>query len=177
MPRIFYFALSLAPLFLLKSNISDQDNASGEQIVQLWFERMNALDSSRDSENSLIELYSANGQHITSPTENQLGATTFDGPDHIRQMIQRFVSQYSNPQFRIDVATAREQSKTMFHTTEGPWGGQSIAVAYTASVTRRSDGVRLMVPGAAFFRLAENKIYRSRLYIASGEQAEVELLN
>ena len=143
-------------------------------MVETWFDRMSALDGTDSSLDALVDLYAADALHITAPESHQLGAVTFAGHENIRKMARDFASRYMALRFRIEVVTAREQSTRLFHRVDGPWGGPSIAVEYVAAFTRRTDEVRFMVPGAAFFQLEEGKIRRLRLYVASGELAPVE---
>lgn len=145
-----------------------------DAVVRAWFDRMNALDESDESIDALVELYAADALHITGPESHELGTVTFAGHENIRTMARDFAARYQDFRFRIQVVTAREESVTLFHRAEGPWGGAAIAVEYVAAFTRREDEQRLMFPGAAFFQLENGKIRRLRLYHATGEVAPVE---
>ena len=145
-----------------------------DEVVSEWFESMNALDGSEASLDALVALYHPDALHITGPESHQLGSVTFAGHDNIRKMARDFAATYESPRFRIEVATAREKSMRLFHRADGPWGGTGVAVEYVAAYTRREDGARVMVPGAAFFQLADGKIRRARFYVATGEIAPVE---
>ena len=148
--------------------------AGEDEVVSAWFERMNALDGSEESLDALVALYQPDALHITGPESHQLGTVTFAGHDNIRKMARDFAATYESPRFRIEVVTAREQSMSLFHRADGPWGGAGVAVEYVTAYTRREDGARVMVPGAAFFQLVDGKIRRARFYVATGEIAPVE---
>ena len=158
----------LAAASLIEAPESEND------VVSAWFERMNALDESEESVDALIALYQPDALHITGPESHQLGAVTYAGHENIRKMARDFVATYESPRFRVEVVTAREQSLSLFHRADGPWGGASVAVEYVAAYTRREDGTRTMAPGAAFFQLADGKIRRARFYFATGETAPVQ---
>jgi len=145
-----------------------------EAVVELWFERMNALDGTAQASEALAALYHGDAQHITGPESHQRGTVTFAGRDKILLMAEQWSARYSDPRFRIDVVTAREQSEALYHRAEGPWGGAAVAVTYHAAFTRREDGKRFLVPGAAFFQLHDGGIRRVRFYAADGEMAPVE---
>ena len=151
-----------------------QAPAGENEVVSMWFERMNALDGSEASIDALVELYDSDALHITGPESHQLGTVTFAGHENIRKMARDFAATYESPRFRVEVVTAREQSMSLFHHADGPWGGTSVAVEYVGAYSRRDDGTRVMVPGAAFFQLADGKIRRARFYVATGEIAPVE---
>lgn len=160
----------LAALVLGVSQVPSDEEA----VVRAWFEQVNALDDTDESVEALVELYAADALHITGPESHQLGTVTFAGHENIRTMARELAARYHDFRFRIEVITAREESATLFHRAEGPWGGASVAVEYVAAYTRRDDEQRFMFPGAAFFQLEEGKIRRLRLYHATGEVAPVE---
>lgn len=150
---------------------------TAQEIVESFFERLNALDGSDASVAAFVALYQEDAQHITGPESHQLGTVTFDGHRNLRKMARDIGTRYSDVGFRIETITAREQTVRLFHQTEGPWGGSAVAVEYVAAVTRASDGRRLFHPGAAFFQIRDGKIRRVRIYMSPGEQAEVEPLD
>ena len=150
---------------------------TAKDVVVSWIDAVNAL--ARDDEEAVdafVSLYREDALHITGPEAHQRGAVTFSGHDNIRNMALDLAERYDGLHYRIEVVTASETSKSLFHVADGPWGGPSVAVAYVAAFTRREDGVRFMVPGAAFFQIQEGKIRRVRQYVAAGEMAEVEPL-
>lgn len=152
-----------------------EPGASGERLVEDWFDAVNALDGSPESIERLLAFYHPDAQQIQGPTgDHQRGTVTFDGASALEKMARDLGDRYENIQYRIEVVTANEISRRLFHRAEGPWGGESVAVQFWASYTRRSDGRRFAHPGAAFFQLESGKVARLRLYAANGERSEVE---
>jgi ketosteroid isomerase-like protein len=154
-----------------------QDSAKppeARQLVEAWFTRWNALDGTPATTQALVDLYASDALHSTAPASHQLGTVTFRGHDGIRKMVEAFVAAFEKPKYRLEAVTAKEQTAHLFNTVEGPWGGASVAVEFSAVYTAREDGKRYVWPGAAFFQLENGKIRRLRLYMASGEQTEVE---
>lgn len=174
--------LVLAAVSVLLGSISvaiSQESAAPEasDLVETYFERLNALDETEATVEAFVALYEKDAQHITGPESHQLGAVTFDGHRNLRKMARDIGSRFSNIAFRVETVTAHEQTARLFHEAEGPWGGSAVAVEVVAAVTRKSDGIRLFHPAAFFFQLRDGKIRRVRVYAALGEQAEVEPLN
>jgi hypothetical protein len=145
-----------------------------EQIVRAWFDRLNALDGTPAAEQAFVELYEPDALHTTGPASHQLGTVTYRGHDGIRKMVAGFLAAFDKPAYRIEAVTANETTNQLFNVAKGPWGGASVAVEYSGVHTSRKDGVRWVYPGAAFFQLRGGKIHRLRLYMATGELAEVE---
>ncbi len=143
-------------------------------LATTWFERWNALDGSPESVAALVELYLPDGLHLTAPARHQEGTVTFRGHEALGKMATDFAAANEKIIFRIESSTASEQSRQLFHLTDGPWGGPTVAVEYVAAYTRKMDGQRFYYPGAAFFQLQDGKIRRARFYMATGELAEVE---
>jgi ketosteroid isomerase-like protein len=145
-----------------------------QKIVETWFTRWNALDSTSDTAQALVDLYTADALHSTGPASHQLGTVTYRGHDGIQKMIAEYVAAFEKPSYRIETVTAKEQTARLFNSATGPWGGPSVAVEFVAAHTSRQDGKRLMYPGAAFFQIQDGKIRRLRIYMSTGELAEVE---
>lgn len=177
-PNLLYLTV-LALLAGSLSGAGSQEPTPPEasDLVDTYFERLNGLDETEASIEAFIALYEESGQHIAGPRADQLGTVTFDGHRNLRKMARDIAERFSEIAFRVETVTASERTTRLFHVAEGPWGGYAVAVEYVAAVTRKSDGVRLFHPGAAFFQIREGKMRRVRLYMASGEQAEVEPLN
>lgn len=148
--------------------------AEAEKVVRAWFDRWNKLDGSPASVQALVELYEPDALQTTGPASHQLGAVSYRGHEGIRKMVADFTAAFERPVYRIESVTAREKTAQLINVTTGPWGGESAAVEYAAVHTRKQDGKRLTYPGAAFFQIENGKIRRMRLYMATGELAEVE---
>ena len=86
---------------------------------------------------------------------------------------QRHTPAQIAPHVGWSVQTAQEKTTSLFHGTQPPWGGDSVAVEFVALYTQRQSRRQFMAPGAAFFQFADGKIRRLRLYISNGETAEV----
>jgi len=147
------------------------DDAS---VVRTWFERLNALDGTPPAEQAFVSMYEADALHTTAPARHQMGSVTYRGHDGIRKMAASFAAAFEKPAYRIESVTANEKSVQLFNMTPGPWGGNSVAVEFVGVQTDRQDGKRWVQPGAAFFQLKDGKIRRLRIYMATGELAEVE---
>jgi ketosteroid isomerase-like protein len=145
-----------------------------EQLVRRWVERWNALGSSPAATDALVELYAPDALHITGPTADQRGTATYRGPDGVRSLAGKVTASQEKLAWRLETETASERTATLLHATSGPWGGPAVGVQLVAVYTDRASGKRYVVPGAAFFQVAEGKIRRLRLYLADGERAEVE---
>ena len=150
------------------------DERGGETLVRAWFERWNALDGSPASVDAWVALYQPDALHITGPASHQKGTVTFHGHEGLRTLVTLTTATIERPTYRIDIETAREQSKELFHSAEGPWGGPSVAVQFAAVYTLRQTGVRYVTPGAAFFQIVDGRIRRARVYLAVDERTEVE---
>ncbi len=146
-----------------------------EQIVRAWVQRWNALGSdSASAIDDLLTLYSPDALHITGPSPHQRGTATYRGPDGIRVLAARVAASQERLTYRIETETANEQTAELMHVAPGPWKGPSVAIQIVAVYTERDGGKRWVVPGAAFFQLADGKIRRVRIYYAGDEKAEVE---
>lgn len=144
------------------------------RLVETWFERWNALDGTPETEQAFVDLYEADALHTTGPASHQLGTVIYRGHDAIRKLAADFVESFERQTFRIETVTEHEQSTRLFNTASGPWGGPSIAVQFVGAYTSRQDARRYVYPGAAFFQILDGKIHRLRVYMATGELAEVE---
>jgi hypothetical protein len=112
--------------------------------------------------------------HITAPSPDQRGTATYRNPDGLRVYFARLAATQERLAYRIETETAREETATLMHATNGPWGGPAVAVQIVAAYTDKQSRKRYAIPGAAFFQLANGKIHRARIYFAEGERAEVE---
>ena len=147
---------------------------SADQLVKQWFDRFNAIGTDPKAVDALIEMYAPDALHITGPSPDQRGTATYRGAEGLRVLLNRVASTEERITYRIESETAREETAQLVHTTNGPWGGPSVAVQIVAAYTDRQSKKRYAVPGAAFFQLAGGKIRRARIYFADGERAEVE---
>lgn len=146
-----------------------------EQQVRAWVERWNALGSDRPSAiDELLVLYLPDALHITGPSPDQRGTATYRGHDGIRVLASRVAGSRERLTYRIETETANEETAELMHVAEGPWNGPSVAVQLVAVYTERDGGTRWVVPGAAFFQMADGRIRRARIYYADAEKAEVE---
>ena len=145
-----------------------------DQLVRLWFERWNALGSGPGAIDELLSLYEPAALHITGPSADQRGTATYRGAEGLRVLATTVAASREKMTYRIDTETAREETATLFHRTDGPWGGSAVAVQFVAVFTERTTQKRYTQPGAAFFQLAGGKIHRARIYYAEGEKTEVE---
>jgi ketosteroid isomerase-like protein len=163
----------LMPSLLSGQGPENKAQPKPDQVVHLWFERWNALDGSDEATNRLLELYLPDAFHQIGPTEKQMGTVRFVGHAAIRKMIEDFAKTNTEISFRIDTVAANEKNAQIVHIGEGPWGGVSAAVQYSAAYTTRKDKRRWMYPGAAFFQIQDGKIRGLRLYMARDELMEV----
>lgn len=148
--------------------------AEAEALVRAWFDRWNGLDGTPASVEAWVALYQPDALHITGPASHQRGTVTFTGHDGLRALAAATTAATERPAYRIDIESAREQAALLFHAAEGPWGGPSVAVQFAAVYTLKENGTRYVTPGAAFFQVADGRIRRARIYLASDERAEVE---
>ena len=172
-------ALSFLPVlflyfsFLILGQESEQGPSRPEDVLREWFERWNALDGSEETTNHLLELYLPNAIHQIPPSEHQIGAVVLEGQDAIQGMIEKFAEAHTDLAFRIEWATANEESRQLFHLAEGPWGGTSVGVQYVGVYTLRENSKRFMYPGAAFFQIREGRFRNARFYIVKDELTEI----
>ena len=146
-----------------------------EQTVRAWVERWNALGSDNlKAIDELLALYLPDALHITGPLPHQRGTATYRGHDGIRVLAQRIAASQQGMTYRIETETANEETAELLHVAAGPWKGPAIAIQIIAAYTDKEGGKRWVVPGAAFFQLADGKIRRARIYYADAEKAEVE---
>ena len=57
----------------------------------------------------------------------------FVGHAAIRKMIDDFTRIHTEISFRIETVSANEKHVELLHVGEGPWGGPSVAVQYSAA--------------------------------------------
>jgi mono/diheme cytochrome c family protein/ketosteroid isomerase-like protein len=172
--QLVHFVRTLRPGATTVAAAAIDKPLEAQQVVESWFTRWNALDGTPGATEALVQLYEADALHSTGPASHQLGTVTYSGHEGIRKMVAAFTEAHEAPRFRIEAVTANEQTAHLFNTVAGPWGGPSIAVEYAAAYTAKIDGKRYYYPGAAFFQIRNGKIRRLRVYMASGELAEVE---
>ena len=145
-----------------------------DQIVRQWFDRWNALGSEPEAIPALLALYEPSALHITGPSPDQRGTATYRGWAAIQLLAVRVAASQEKMTYRLETETAREETATLFHRTDGPWGGPAVAVQFVAVYTDKASQRRYTQPGAAFFQLSGGKIHRARIYFAEGERTEVE---
>jgi ketosteroid isomerase-like protein len=146
-----------------------------EQTVRAWVQRWNGLGSDNAKAiDELLALYAPDALHITGPLPHQRGTATYRGHDGIRVLASHIAASRQGLTYRIETETANEETAELLHLAAGPWKGPSIAIQLIAAYTDREAGKRWVVPGAAFFQLADGKIRRARIYYADAEKAEVE---
>lgn len=148
--------------------------ASSADVVRQWIDAVNALSDAPDTFDRLVALYAEDALHITGPTPDQRGTATYRGPRALRTWAARVAARETRRSYRLETETARETTASLFHETQGPWGGPALAVQIVAAYTDAVSGTRYAVPGAVFFQLADGKIRRTRLLFGDGERAEVE---
>ena len=148
------------------------------QTVRAWVQRWNALGGDNAKAiDELLALYAPEALHITGPLPHQRGTATYRGHDGIRVLASRIAASKQGMTYRIETETANEETAELLHVAAGPWKGPAIAIQLVAAHTDKdpsSGGKRWVVPGAAFFQLADGKIRRARIYYADAEKAEVE---
>lgn len=147
---------------------------SPDQIVRQWFDRWNALGSGAEAVDAFVALYETGALHLTGPSPDQRGTATYRGQEGLRVLAARVAATQEKMTYRLETETAREDTATLFHRTDGPWGGPAMAVQFVAVYTDRTTQKRYSQPGAAFFQLVGDKIHRARIYYAEGERTEVE---
>jgi ketosteroid isomerase-like protein len=165
--------LFLSSSFLILGQESEQESSRPEDVPREWFERWNALDGSEETTNHLLELYLPNAIHQVPPSEHQIGAVVLEGQAAIKKMIEEFAEDHIDLAFRIEWATAHEESRQLVHLAEGPWGGTSVGVQYVGVYTLRDSSKRFMYPGAAFFQIREGRIRNARFYMVKDELTEI----
>jgi hypothetical protein len=190
--------ISLAGAPLAAQSPPANDNRD-QQSVRAWVQRWNALGSDDPKAiDELLALYAPDALHITGPLPHQRGTATYRGHDGIRVLASHIAATQQAMTYRIERETANEETAELLHVAAGPWKGSAIAIQIVAAYTDRdpsttlgaspsttlgaspsttlgaSSGTRWVVPGAAFFQLADGKIRRARIYYADGEKAEVE---
>src|SRR5262245_555656 len=148
--------------------------AEAEALVRAWFDKWNQLDGSQASLDAWIASSEPDALHTAGPASHQKGTVTFRGHEGLSALAAMTVATTERPAYRLEIETAREQSAVLFHTAAGPWGGPSVGVQFAAVYTEKATFTRYVTPGAAFFQIAGGKIRRARIYLASGERAEVE---
>lgn len=168
----------LAMLALLGIPVGAQAPANADrdaQSVRAWVQRWNALGSDNaNAVDELLALYAPDALHITGPLPHQRGTATYRGHDGIRVLASRIAASRQGLTYRIETETANEETAELLHVAAGPWKGPAVAIQIVAAYTDREGGKRWMVPGAAFFQLADGKIRRARIYYAEAEKSEVE---
>jgi hypothetical protein len=142
-------------------------------VVDEWFKRWNALDGTAGTTAKLLELYLPEALHQTSPSERQSGTVLFTGHENIRKMAEDFGKRNTAISFRVEVFTLKEKTASLYHVTDTPWGGTSVAAEYVGVYTVRETKKRFMQPGAVFFDIENGKIRRARFYAVRDETAEV----
>jgi hypothetical protein len=182
--------ISLAGAPLAAQSPPANDNRD-QQSVRAWVQRWNALGSDDPKAiDELLALYAPDALHITGPLPHQRGTATYRGHDGIRVLASHIAATQQAMTYRIERETANEETAELLHVAAGPWKGSAIAIQIVAAYTDRdpsttlgaspsaalgaSSGTRWVVPGAAFFQLADGKIRRARIYYADAEKAEVE---
>lgn len=151
------------------------ESSGPRDVVERWFRLADELDDTAEAREAFLALYREDALHIQGPAgPNQQGTTTFWGRDKVRLLVERLAADWGDANIRADVSTAREVSEAVWPETPGPWGGSLVAAQFTVAGTRREDGIRWTVPGAAFFRVRDGELLRVRIYLGLGEAAEVK---
>ena len=183
-PRVFpglaagiaLLTLSWAPFAAAGIAQDGEAEAGGREVAERWFRLVDALDGSEETREAFLALYAGDALHIQGPAgDYQRGSATYWGREKVGLLVDRLLEEWKDHSIRPEVATAGEVSETVWAEAEGPWGGPLIAAQFTIAATRRDDGIRWYIPGAAFFRVRGNELVRVRLYLALGEAAEVEI--
>lgn len=169
----------LALVTLLGAPVSAQSPPAqenrDEQTVRAWVQRWNALGSDNARAiDELLALYAPDALHITGPLPHQRGTATYRGHDGIRVLASHIAASKQAMTYRIETETANEETAELLHLAAGPWKGPAMAIQIVAAYTDREGGQRWVIPGAAFFQMADGKIRRARIYYADAEKAEVE---
>ena len=152
------------------------ESPEGRALVEAWFRRVEDLDGSGESRAALLALYAEDALHIQGPAgPHQRGTATYWGREKVGLLVDRLLGEWQDHSIRPEVATAAEVSEAVWPEAEGPWGGTLVAAQFMIAGTRREDGTRWHIPGAAFFRLRGGELLRVRIYLGVGEAAEVEI--
>lgn len=152
------------------------EESDARQLVEQWFRLLGDLDGSAEGRAAFLALYAEDALHIQGPSgTHQRGSATYWGREKVGLLVDRLLSEWTDHSIRSEVATAAEVSETVWPEAEGPWGGPLVAAQFTIAGTRRDDGIRWHIPGAAFFRIANGKFVRVRVYLGLGEAVEVEI--
>lgn len=170
--------LCLLPVSLLNaSGARAQTPAASptpETLVRQWLDRWNALGGHAEAVPALVALFTPDALVTTGPDANQRGTAIYRGHDAIGVLATRLSATTRDMAWRLEIEAAREQSATLMHQTDGPWGGPAVAVQLVAVYSDAATGTRYSVPGTAFFQLESGRIRRLRLYVADGERVEIE---
>ena len=168
--------LSWAPFAAAGIAQDGEAELGGRQVAERWFRLVDTLDGSEESRAAFLALYAEDALHIQGPAgDHQRGSATYWGREKVGLLVDRLLEEWKDHSIRSEVATAGEVSETVWAEAEGPWGGPLIAAQFTVAATRRDDGTRWYIPGAAFFRVRGSELVRVRIYLALGEAAEVEI--
>ena len=168
--------LSWAPFAAAGIAQDGEAELGGRQVAERWFRLVDTLDGSEESRAAFLALYAEDALHIQGPAgDHQRGSATYWGREKVGLLVDRLLEEWKDHSIRSEVATAGEVSETVWAEAEGPWGGPLIAAQFTIAATRRDDGTRWYIPGAAFFRVRGSELVRVRIYLALGEAAEVEI--
>ena len=154
-----------------------------EQLVDEWFNRVNALDDwfiSLDGKeqpeevvDSVADLYTPDAIQFVGPNENQLGSVTLFGRQAIHKWADDTARNNRDLAWRLISRTFEEKTASLF-VVQPAWGAASVAAEITFSYTERDTDRRFMVPGAIFIDYKEDgKIRRVRLYLARDEAEEI----
>lgn len=163
----------LLPLLLLAQQ-RPAASQEPQKVVEEWFLRWNALDGSPASIQRFVDLYHPNALHQTTASPKQIGPVFLEAHEGVRKLAEDFSRDNTEPAFRLETATANEQSVQLYYVTEGPWQGPAVAVQFVGAYTVRATKKRYFYPGAAFFHIKDGKILHARFYSARDEVAEVQ---
>ena len=169
-------ALAGAPLSHASGPQGSEGEITGRDVAERWFRLLNDLDGSEASRTAFLSLYAEDALHIQGPSgDYQRGSATYWGRENVGLLVDRLLEEWKDHSVRPEIATAAEVSETVWAEAEGPWGGPLIAAQFTIAATRREEGMRWYIPGAAFFRVRGAELVRVRIYLGLGEAAEVEI--
>lgn len=148
--------------------------ATPNVLVRDWLDRWNALGGQPAAVSALVQLFAPDALITTGPGPDQRGTAIYRGHEAIAVLAGRVAASQREMSYRLEIETAREQSATLLHETDGPWGGRAAAVQLVAVYTDAATGRRWSAPGAAFFQFDAGRIRRLRLYLGDGERVEIE---
>jgi hypothetical protein len=171
--RKFIVLIALLSVSLLAQQPASRPDAKPEDVVKEWMQRWTQLDGTDASATRFAELYLPDGVHETGPNARQKGLVYYEGQSDVQKMAKAFGEANGEITFRINPTTANEKTSELMHVSDGPWGGQSIAVEYVAAYTVKKDKKRYMATGAAFIQIQNGKIRRARLYAPREEVMEI----